>query len=60
MFILLQQGEGPSDSGQIQGLPGDILSCLPSCFRSSLARWNVSIWEEMNMTTVYASGVSIM
>ena len=28
--------EGPSESGQFQGLPEAILSCLPSCLRSAL------------------------
>lgn len=35
--------EQPSDSGEFQELPGDLLSCLPSFIKSFPKGWNISI-----------------
>lgn len=43
--------EGPSESGQFQGLPGALLSCLPSCLRSFSVERNVSILQKTVTTS---------
>ena len=35
--------EGPGESGQFQGLPNTVLSCLPSCLKSLPAECNFSL-----------------